>query len=196
MKANKSTLSSLITWSSSRYNESKKNEIINDIIFRIEKGEDCVVEYSSGCYSETAHTKGNVKWTGGYYTLEIVDGIAKLKNYTKDWGSGVRDEVILDKPVKNKFFVPAKTIYHEIEKWGVPIGNFDVTGQDVASFHIIYNNKLRYINKDDCTVVAYTDNKEGISDRSNLMDIDNLILKKRTENNFKDDKDREKGKER
>jgi len=152
--ATKAFLNSLIAWSSSRYNEQKKAAVIADIIYRVEKGEDCKVEYRSGVYSEGAHT-GRFKslWTGGQYTLEIVNGMATLSNFVSDIKRNDETTIHLIKPVKNKFYIPAETIRHNIEKYGVPIGVFDVVGQNLGSYFIEYEGVIRHLSKEDCTVI-------------------------------------------
>lgn len=153
VKANKSSLGKLIHWSSSRYNEKTKPEVIADIIFRVEKGEDCCVEYLSGVYSEGAHMGHfKSKWTGGDYTLEIKDGVATIKNGSSSVIPTTEEVFKLEKPKKNTFYIPAKIIYHKIEKYGIPIGSFEVIDQDVFNFHIEYENSVRHISKLDCEV--------------------------------------------
>lgn len=153
MKTTKSALSQLIQWSSSRYNEQKKGDVIADIIFRVEKGEDCKVEYRSGCYSERAHQRGNVLWTGGSYSLEIKDGVAKLYNYTSDVRPTQELAVKLEKPKKNRFFVTVKKIHHKIDKCGIPKGYFNVLDQNVANYSVAHNGVNRMIDKKHCEVI-------------------------------------------
>lgn len=153
MKITKSALSKLIQWSTSRYNAQKKGYVIADIIFRVEKGEDCKVEYRSGCYSERAHQWGNVLWTGGEYTLEIKEGVATLFNYTSDVRPSQEIAVVLEKPEKNKYYINATRIYHQIDKWGIPIGCFDVIDQNLATYSVIHDGVIRFIDKKDCNVM-------------------------------------------
>lgn len=163
MECSKSELNKLIHWSSSRYNEMKKSEVINDIIFRIEKGEDCTVEYRSGCYSESAHNnKFNCRWTGGSYTLEIKDGEARLKNYTSDIRITNKEEVIIVRPCKYKLYTPAT----KIKITGNPVGTkcwykdnldvigkeFEVINQSIENFEINFNGFKGYIRKSDSII--------------------------------------------
>ena len=154
IKANKAALNKLISWSSSRYNESKKSDVIADIIFRVEKGEDCTVEYRSGVYSEGAHTgRYKSKWTGGAYTLEIKNGLATIRNEVSDVVVPDKEILRLEKPARNTYFIPAKTIYHDVEKYGIPIGAFQVLDQDLHSFHVLFEGAVRHLPKSDCTAV-------------------------------------------
>lgn len=154
IKANKTTLNNLIGWSSSRYNEMKKKQVIEDIIFRVEKGEDCMVEYRSGVYSEGAHQgKFKCMWTGGSYTLEIKNGSATLKNSVSDWIPENFKIVKFEKPSELKLFKPAKRIKLLIEKHGVPIGIFEVIDQDVNSFHVKYCDSIRHLAKNECDII-------------------------------------------
>jgi hypothetical protein len=154
IKANKAALNKLISWSSSRYNESKKSDVIADIIFRVEKGEDCTVEYRAGVYSEGAHTgRYKSKWTGGAYTLEIKNGLATIRNEVSDVVVPNKEVLQLEKPVRNTYFIPAKTINHDVEKYGVPVGVFQVLNQDLHSFHVLFEGVVRHLAKSDCTVI-------------------------------------------
>jgi len=154
IEANKTTLSKLIWWSSSRYNEMKKKQVLEDIIFRVEKGEDCIVEYRSGVYSEGAHHgKFKCMWTGGSYTLEIQNESAVLKNFVSDCIPENVKIVKLEKPSVFKLFKPAKKIMHMVEKYGVPTGIFEVIDQDVKSYHVISNDSIRHLDKNDCKII-------------------------------------------
>lgn len=154
IKANKKTLNSLIGWSSSKFNDMKKSQVIEDIIFRIEKGENCNVEYRSGVYSEGAHYgKFKCKWTGGSYTLEIKNGTAILLNSVYDWIPEKLEIVKFENPSDLKLFKPAKRIKHLVEKYGVPIGIFEVIDQDVNSFHVKYCDSIRHLAKNECEII-------------------------------------------
>lgn len=164
MECTKTELNKLISWSSSRYNDMKKADVIKDIIFRIEKGENCTAEYRSGCYSEAANNlKVDCKWTGGNYTLEIKDGINTLKNNVHDVRAVNPEEINIDKPVLNKYFTPA----HKIKVTGNPVGTmywykydfsvigkeFDVIGQSIEAFLVKQQNGTEsFIRKVDSVV--------------------------------------------
>jgi hypothetical protein len=164
MECTNSELNKLISWSSSRYNDMKKADVIMDIVFRIEKGENCTVEYRSGCYSEAANNlKVDCKWTGGNYTLEIKDGINTLKNNVHDVRAVNPEEINIDKLVLNKYFTPAQ----KIKVTGNPVGtrywyinnadvigkDFTVIGQNIDCFQIEYQGYHMYIRKADSLVV-------------------------------------------
>lgn len=74
VKATKTNLNKLIRWSSSRYQRPRKKDVIDKIIEALKKGDDCVLEFSCGAYTETADIHG---W-GRDYKLVIYNGIAKL----------------------------------------------------------------------------------------------------------------------
>jgi len=148
VKTNKSTLNKLIFWSSSRYNEWRKRDVIEDIIYRVERGDDCKVEYKSGVYSEGAHTgRYGCQWTGGNYILNISGSVASLSD-------NVAPDIILEKPSKNNYYLPAYEIQHNIERYGVPVGLFQVIEQDRTCFHVLHEGILRYLPKKDCTVIS------------------------------------------
>lgn len=72
IKANKKGIGSAIKWSSSKYNELKKSDVIMDILSRYKEGKDCRAEYSTGSYSPRGHLGG---WS---YVFEIKSGRATL----------------------------------------------------------------------------------------------------------------------
>ena len=57
----KTELNKLIKWSSSRYNDYKKVDVINDILKIIDSGQDAKKEYTTGSFCE----KGTNKMTSG-----------------------------------------------------------------------------------------------------------------------------------
>lgn len=162
VKCNKSELNKLISWSSSRYNERKKGMVIEDIIYRVEKGEDCEIEYRSGCYSEAAHI-GTLKskWTGGSYTLLISAGVSILINTVSDVVTQELEQIELIKPAKNKYFIHAKRILYENKE-------YDVEGQTIKEFIIsekitrIFKSRFgkefcsetNYVEKEKCTIIV------------------------------------------
>jgi hypothetical protein len=154
IKCNKTALSKIIGWSSSRYNGYKKSDVIKEIIYYVERGSDCVHEYHSGCYSEAVHI-GRMKcsWSGGQYTLEIKDGIAYLHDYTGEPKPYSSESYILEKPAKNTSFISAKRVDYQISKWGIPSGIYEVKGQGVSHFFIEYNGAERQIDKKNCIVI-------------------------------------------
>ena len=153
LKITLSALKQIIEWSSSRYNEMKKKDVINDIIFRVEKGCDCKIEYRSGCYSEKAHQYGGSKWTGGNYTLEICKGRALLTNSVSDSIPETCFCYELHRSTTHwKFYQPALVILHLCEKYGVPQGEFEVIDQDISCFHVMFEGMVRFIEKRDCAI--------------------------------------------
>ncbi len=51
-------MNKIIKWSSFRYNEYKKSEVIDLILKAIEKGKDTEKRFSTGSYSKTGHLGG------------------------------------------------------------------------------------------------------------------------------------------
>lgn len=97
IKATKKDLNSVIRWSSSRYNEKKKSDVVEQIIFLIEKGLDVKEEFVTGSYSERGHLGG---WD---YILEIKEGASTLTE------KSVETKVYqIEKPKKNKYYTGAK----------------------------------------------------------------------------------------
>lgn len=120
LKCSKTSLGSLIHWSSSRFNERKKPEVVADIIYRVERGHDCMVEYRSGVYSEGAHTgRCPSKWTGGKYTLLVENGRAFLSNAVSDIKRDSVETVELLKPEKPIYFIPARMVIYKGEEYQV-----------------------------------------------------------------------------
>jgi hypothetical protein len=81
IKCNKSNLSKIIHWNSSRYNEYTKQDVIDEIIENFNKKIDCEFTYSCGSYSEKAHNgKFKVNTFGRDYILKIINGDARIIN--------------------------------------------------------------------------------------------------------------------
>ena len=88
VKPTKTFLNKLIQWSSSRYNEYWKADVVDYVKESIEQSNihtDLYCEYTSGCYSDGSHGHGKnkvaffkCKWTGGTYRLVIVRGLPYL----------------------------------------------------------------------------------------------------------------------
>ena len=169
LKITTAALKQIIEWSSSRYNEMKKQDVINDIIFRVEKGEDCKVEYRSGCYSERAHQTEGCKWTGGNYTLEICNGRALLTNSVSDVISvNIFCYELHRSTAQWIFFRPAKSIFHLCDKFGIPRGEFEVIDQDLSCFHVMYQGKVRFIDKRDCVITKYPTNHQHLHNKDHI----------------------------
>ena len=166
LKITIAALKQIIAWSSSRYNELKKQDVINDIIFRVEKGEDCKIEYRSGCYSERAHQYGGSKWTGGNYTLEICKGRALLSNSVSDV---ISDNICCYELHRSTaqwiFYRPATLVFHLCERYGIPRGEFEVIDQDLSCFHVMFEGKVRFIDKQDCTITKYPADRQQMRSR-------------------------------
>jgi len=92
-------------------------------------------------------------WSGGQYTLEIKDGIARLYNFVRDAEPQTPECFILEKPLANTFFLPAKRIDYQVSKWGVPSGTYEVKGQNISYFFIEVDGLERHISKDNCIVL-------------------------------------------
>ena len=157
IKCTESALNKIITWSSSRYNAWKKSDVIKDIIFRVETGDDCVTEYSSGCYSERAHQgRFNCQWSGGEYTLEIKSGVACLYNYNfSDYRKPEKiDGISIEKPKKFKYYIPAKRIRYTPGKNSIiEPGEYDIKEQHRTFFVIEDERQTWHIDKKDCIVI-------------------------------------------
>ena len=65
INANKTNLNKIIRWSTSRFCEWRKHEVIEDILDKIKIGRDVRYEYRTGSYAESSHLSG---WG---YLLEI-----------------------------------------------------------------------------------------------------------------------------
>jgi|GEM_PF-5629924 len=135
IKCNKSVIGKMIAWSSSRYNEWKKADVVTDIIFRVEHGEDCSVEYSSGCYSAGAHGYGRnkaaykkIKWTGGTYQLVIKDSTAILRDIYSN------EQVKIENPKKITLYTPAKRIRYT-RPYDRATFEYDVVNQNAWYFY-------------------------------------------------------------
>lgn len=97
--ATKKELNKIIRWSSSRYNELKKKDVVNQIIFAIEIGEDTKRTFGTGSYSERGHLGG---WD---YILEIKQGIATLTEQ-----SNITVTYLIEKAKRNQLYTGAKEI--------------------------------------------------------------------------------------
>ena len=72
IKANKTNLNKIIKWSSSRFNEYKKSEVIDRILQAIKKGEDYEQRFGTGAFTER-------NCWGCAYILKIQNGTATLR---------------------------------------------------------------------------------------------------------------------
>lgn len=72
IKANKTNLNKIIKWSSSRFNEYKKNEVIDRILQAIKKGEDYEQRFGTGAFTER-------NCWGWAYIIKIQNGTATLR---------------------------------------------------------------------------------------------------------------------
>jgi hypothetical protein len=163
IKCTKSDLNKAIEWSSSRYNERKKPDAVEEIIFRVEKGEDYTGLFQSGCYSEGSHGYGRnksqifkCKNTGGHYWLVIKDGVARLYNSYSDHppsADSQEEYVTILKPAKNRYLTNAKQIkVLETTRFGIAPGIYDVQEETKGSFYFFYapENRKRCLGKKEC----------------------------------------------
>lgn len=127
--ATKKELNKVIRWSSSRYNELKKKDVVNQIIFLLEIGEETKRTFGTGSYSERGHLGG---WD---YILEIKQGIATLTEQ-----SNVSVTYLIEKAKKNRLYTGAKeiTVQEAAFDWHKPfIGHtFQVDSESPESFCI------------------------------------------------------------
>lgn len=134
LKATQKDLNSVIHWSSSRWNSKKKADVVKEIIFLVEVGEDVRVEYGTGSYSERGHLGG---WE---YILDIKDGEATLTERK------VKTTVYkIEMPKKNRFYTSAQK-FKVIKKkydWHDEILNkeFEVDKEDEDSYYFQVNLK-------------------------------------------------------
>lgn len=87
LKCNRNNLNKVIKWSSSKYNEYTKSEIIDNILYHIELSDDSVINYCSiinyscGSYAEGNHNRGK------HYTLVLTLDV----NYLScDYGDSIK----------------------------------------------------------------------------------------------------------
>lgn len=71
IKANKTNLNKIIKWSSSRFNEYKKGEVIKEILTALTNGIDTEIHFGTGAFTERNC------WG---YALKIQNGTATLKH--------------------------------------------------------------------------------------------------------------------
>lgn len=112
VKCNKSQLNKLITWSTSRFNEYRKSQVINTIIVNSTNLTDCCIEFRSGCYSERSHLYNTgCKFTSSNYTLFVEDGHAYLLNCVSDVRNDNLKIFEIVKPnLKSKLIVSERTV--------------------------------------------------------------------------------------
>lgn len=73
IKPTKTNLNKIVQWSSSKFNDYRKAEVVGLIFASIQGGNDTIDEYSCGTYSEATGGRGV-----GDYKLVIYQGVAKL----------------------------------------------------------------------------------------------------------------------
>lgn len=104
LPANKTNLNKVIKWSNSRFNELKKDEVIEDILERIKAGKNGEWHYGTGAFSESSHLG---QWS---YDLIIKDGNFYLKENRRD---KKRTFKLIVKPTKNKKDVNWRKLYDD-----------------------------------------------------------------------------------
>lgn len=143
VKANKSSLNKIIKWSSSKWNSIRKKDVVKNIVFLVEKGEDTEVTFETGSYSERGHLGG---WD---YLLRIKDGVATLTEIKPN-----RTVYLLEKQKSNKLYTGAKRIevIDGVYDWHRKIigKEFDVKNETLYYFHIetLIDNEIRTMNID------------------------------------------------
>ncbi|MCR8994627.1 hypothetical protein [Brevibacillus laterosporus] len=140
IKATKANLSKLINWSSSRYNEKKKSDVLNEILFAIEVGEDVELTYGTGSYSERGHL-------GGWNYILKIDNEAITLTERKN----VHTVYSLIKPMKNKLYTGAKKLRLKEARydWHINIvgKEIEVVGETWRDFNLEYDGRIMQIDK-------------------------------------------------
>jgi len=178
IKCNKSSLNKIILYTSSRYNACKKADVVSDIIYHVERGEDCFFTWESGIYTESGYHSGKEKIPNCKYTLEINKGNAVLYNFTPDTYHiypKTNFAYCLLKPQKNIYFLPAKKVSYILASvetgrkglsintngiktlWGIPEGIYNVFDQNKDCFFTEYEGSKRHLEKEYCSIL-YTEN--------------------------------------
>lgn len=57
-KANKTNINKIVKWSTSRHNEYRKSDVVDDMMYKIKKGKNTRTEYRTGAYSSSGHGSG------------------------------------------------------------------------------------------------------------------------------------------
>lgn len=137
---NKSNLSNLINWSSSRYNEKKKSDVLNEMLFAIEVGKDVELTYGTGSYSERGHLGG---WD---YVLKIEDGVITL---TERRNVDIVHSLV--KPVKNKLYTGAKKFRLKEVKYdwhnNIVGKEIEVVDETWREFNLEYDGRVMRVDK-------------------------------------------------
>jgi len=101
INATKTNLNKILKWSSSRFNELHKSEVIDRILKYIKKGNDVSDLYSTGCYSKSGSGSGTD------YKFEIINGRNYLSiGYIEFLDFVVKKKVELIKGERGKYPVP------------------------------------------------------------------------------------------
>lgn len=78
----KSNLGRIIKWTSSKYNEYKKSEVVQDVINKTEINDNLFWKYSCGSYAEGNHNRGNAYYLmcrrDGNYLISVIDRMYKV----------------------------------------------------------------------------------------------------------------------
>ena len=69
IKCSASSLNNVIKWTSSKYNNYKKPEVIKDILNKVKINDNIFWKYECGSYAEGNHNRGNA-----YYLMCRIDG--------------------------------------------------------------------------------------------------------------------------
>lgn len=133
IKTTQNEINDIIQWSSSRYNRYKKKDVVNRIIFLMEKGEDVYERYQVGSY--TSHGSLN----GWDYEFEIKNGSGTLIEHHEG-----KTVFSLEKPKRKRFYTGAKRVKLLDSKyeWHQPLINetFSVEKEDVDTYLVANDN--------------------------------------------------------
>jgi len=105
INANKTNLDKILKWSTSRFNEWKKSEVINNILEAINKGKDVKKTYGTGCYSSSGSCLG---WK---YVFEIKNGKSVLYREPSDGVKYVFKDI-----KKDNFLIARKKVLRGLSK--------------------------------------------------------------------------------
>jgi len=148
IKCTYTALDKIIQWPFSRHNKITKKEVIEKIIFYIEKGEDGELELSTGAYSDATKNR-HVGCFVKTYILKILNGKVYLFcKYKPD------QCVAIKSPAKLKYYIPTKKIKLANQYEDIPAGDYYTYHQDIYNYYIHFNGLGRMISKTHCIRVV------------------------------------------